>query len=169
VAKPLRVRGLSPTMCFRRAASRIILTKYAEMVRFTDAASAGDDADAVHDMRVSCKRLREAVSVLRDAFGRSRVRSLRRDVEALNDSMGAVRESDVFLDWLATQTEGLAGDESALGAAEAARLLTAAQREQELVELNELFGQLLPERLQKDILKLVGGDAAQEVLRDGQG
>jgi CHAD domain-containing protein len=167
MAKPKRVSGLTPETEFREAASRIIATKYAEMVRFTDAAISGHDADAVHDMRVSCKRLREAVSVLRVAFARGRVRSVRTDVEALNDSMGAVRESDVFLQWLSATEPAVAGDETATRTLRAVREVTEAERHVQLSELEALFDDLLPEQLEADIAKLSGKRIVREAMGDG--
>jgi CHAD domain-containing protein len=167
MAKPKRVSGLSPETEFREASARIIATKYAEMVRFTDAAISGHDADAVHDMRVSCKRLREAVSVLRVAFARARVRSVRTDIEALNDGMGAVRESDVFLQWL-DATESRAGnDEAALRTLGAVREVTESERQVQLSELEALFSDLLPDQLEAGIAKLSGKRILREAMADG--
>jgi CHAD domain-containing protein len=167
MAKPKRVFGLTPEMEFREAAGRIIATKYAEMVRFTEAAVSGHDADAVHDMRVSCKRLREAVSVLRVAFARARVRSVRTDVEALNDGMGAVRESDVFLQWLSATEPAVVHDEAAIRTLQAVRQVTEAERHVQLTELEALFADLLPDQLEADIGKLSGKRILREAMSDG--
>ncbi len=167
MAKARRVRGLTPMIPFRSAAARIIATKYAEMVAYTEAAISGHDPVAVHDMRVACKRLREAINVLGGAFGRSKIRSPRADVEALNDGMGGVRESDVFLQWLEEAEAALASDAAALHAIEVVRRQTEERRQGELAELEELFAELLPERLASDIAVLSGKAVLREAMRDG--
>lgn len=157
MAKARKIRGLEPTMPFRLAAERIVVARYGEMAPYQSAAASGADADAVHDMRVACKRMREAISALRDAWDPKQLRGLRRDVESLNDAMGQVREGDVFLAWLGDRTKDLPEDDPArLAAAEVAHGTEIVRREQ-LDDMRDLFTELLPARLSADITSIVAG------------
>jgi CHAD domain-containing protein len=65
------------------------LLEYEDLVR-------QGDVDAVHDMRVATKRLREAVRLFRPAVGKTRLAQHVESLETLNDALGGVRELDVL-------------------------------------------------------------------------
>jgi CHAD domain-containing protein len=64
------------------------------------AVRAGDDIEAVHDMRVAGRRLREAGGLFRD-FLPSRALTLRRELRWAADVLGSVRDLDVQREQLA--------------------------------------------------------------------
>jgi CHAD domain-containing protein len=97
MAKAKEISGLD----FGAAASdgiRLILrSRFAEMRSYRDAALDWSDIEGVHDMRVASRRLRSA---LRDFMPFLRQRKLRRfnkDLKALADALGAVRDQDVAI------------------------------------------------------------------------
>lgn len=91
------VPGLDCDEPLRVAAGKILWTRFDEMTSFIDAALAGQDIEAVHDMRVASRRLRAALQLFRDVFPPARYRQLRDDVKALARVLGAVRDLDVML------------------------------------------------------------------------
>lgn len=153
MAKPAKIPGLRPRVPFRAAARRIIAAKYAEMQSFVPGTKAGDE-EALHDMRIASKRLREAICVTRGAFPQRRYRGARQAVNELNDALGLVRDSDVFLAWL----DELAPDLSPQEAAAAARVRAAVDQERDshVGAMEAAFVTLLEERVPRSLRRLVG-------------
>jgi CHAD domain-containing protein len=79
----------------KRAASRkpdaSVLAGYVRAVRLHEPAL--PEADAVHEMRVATRRLRAALRLLR-------LRNLDREVKALQDALGDVRDLQLQVEWL---------------------------------------------------------------------
>lgn len=94
-ARPVRDIGCDDS--FREAASKIIWTRFDEMLSFKDAALAGRDVEGVHDMRVASRRLRAALELFRDVFSTKRLKPMLREVKGLADALGRVRDLDVQL------------------------------------------------------------------------
>jgi CHAD domain-containing protein len=89
------VDSLAADMPLSHAAAVILRVKLPEVLSY-EAAAAGGEVEGIHDMRVAAKRLREAVRVLRPALPTRHHKALLRQVEALNDSLGLVRDADVI-------------------------------------------------------------------------
>jgi len=70
--------------------------QYDELLRFDPVVRAGDDADAIHDMRVAVRRLRSVLRTLKPMLARQWVDSLREELDWLAGLLGAVRDLDVF-------------------------------------------------------------------------
>jgi len=153
LAKPWKVPGLRPRMPFLRAARRIIAAKYAEMMSYAAGAEAGDD-EALHDMRIASKRLREGMGLLRACFPRGRANRVWRDANRLNDALGAVRDCDVFLGWL-SEVEPNA-DVTELAALTRVAELASEERSEHLAALRDAFDDLLERELPRALAKLVG-------------
>jgi CHAD domain-containing protein len=95
--KAWEVKQLRPDMPLSQAAALILQVKLPEVLHYERGTVRGG-MNAVHDMRVGSKRLREAVRVLKPALpatARARVLPL---VEQLNDLLGEVRDRDVLRD-----------------------------------------------------------------------
>jgi CHAD domain-containing protein len=56
----------------------------------------GHDPEGLHQMRVAVRRLRSAVSVFRPALRCERIEALAAEAKELTDTLGAVRDLDVF-------------------------------------------------------------------------
>lgn len=87
-----------------------------QVERLTDALDrlAADplDEEAVHDARVSCRRLRVGLRLVRDGLGRrKRVRRLGERLSGLRTALGAAREAEVARVTLTEFRPRLAGDE----------------------------------------------------------
>lgn len=94
------IPGLDCDEPLRAAAGKILWTRFDEMVSFTDTALAGQDIEAIHDMRVASRRLRATLELFRDVFPVRRYRQLRNDVKVLARALGEVRDLDVMLERL---------------------------------------------------------------------
>ncbi len=85
----------APALTVRQAASRIVARQVRELLSYEKAARRGEDAEAVHQMRVQTRRLRAALALFSSVVrpprqaGRARLRWLSR-------ALGRVRDLDVI-------------------------------------------------------------------------
>lgn len=63
--------------------------------------NSGDESEALHDLRVSVRRLQQALRLFEDFLDRDRCKEIRRKLSRLMDLCGAVRNCDVSLVLLA--------------------------------------------------------------------
>jgi len=77
----------------------------AQMMKNLPGTRSGEDIEALHDMRVASRRLRAALRVFAACFPKELLKAVVTDVQDVTRSLGAVRDLDVFLDFL----EGYAG------------------------------------------------------------
>jgi CHAD domain-containing protein len=111
---------LSADVSFQDAASRILVAAFRTMQANTAGTKAGtvrrdptpEEVEALHDMRVGSRRLRAALSVFGSLFPREDLRLLDRQLGAITDVLGAVRDLDVHLETLDTLKERLPDNEA---------------------------------------------------------
>src|SRR5438128_2428440 len=89
------VDGLEATTPLKDAGPRLLAARL-EDVRGLLEGAAARDPDAVHDLRVACRRLRVAL----DLLGGGRLAPLEERVKELQDALGAVRDGQVQQPWL---------------------------------------------------------------------
>jgi CHAD domain-containing protein len=92
------IAGVDARTPIVRAAPLLLLAKAKPLFALESAARAGADMDAVHDMRVASRRLREAMRLLEPLYPRKRFRAWYRSVSTITRALGPVRDSDVFID-----------------------------------------------------------------------
>ena len=80
------------------AAPALLLAKADPLFELEGAARGGADMDAVHDMRVASRRLREALRLLEPVYPRKEYQKWYRRVRRITRALGPVRDSDVFID-----------------------------------------------------------------------
>ncbi len=97
-----------------------------ELLRNDPVIRVSDDADAVHDMRVAVRRLRSVLRTARPMLRRQWVDSLRAELDWLARPLGAVRDLDVFTEYMESESQELGPD-----AASAEKLLLPLQAERE--------------------------------------
>jgi CHAD domain-containing protein len=164
MAKAWKTKGVSPSDPFRDAAKTIVATKYAELLSHVPRALDDPDDETIHDMRISAKRLREVLNLLRDGLSKKRVKPARDAVDQLNDALGEVRDCDVFLRWVDdTSGQDLADQE--LAALDAIREMVEIERDNELDSLRAAMDDLLEDTLPEALSKLVGRARVDEVIR----
>lgn len=77
-------------------AAKTALASAVDTLRFYEAAAIAGEIEAVHQMRVSTRRLRAAVELFAGVLHGSRVRILRRDLPWVGRTAAVVRECDVI-------------------------------------------------------------------------
>jgi adenylate cyclase len=93
--KPILPAALSPEMRCGAAAGEVLDAKLRE-VEACAGAALSKDVEAIHDLRVAVKRLREALRLFRPLLPRKSGRVLLAEVERLNDRLGLARDRDVL-------------------------------------------------------------------------
>src|SRR5262249_55609291 len=90
-----------------------VSAQFDELLRFDPGVRAGDDADAVHDMRVAVRRLRSALRTFKPMLAEQWVDSLRDELDWLAALLGAVRDLDVLRENLRRDAADLDGSRAA--------------------------------------------------------
>jgi CHAD domain-containing protein len=96
VTRPAAVPGLASDTPVEDAAAKLLHARFADVRKHEIQAVTRLDPDAVHDLRVSCRRLRAAIKV----FGAKPLKKLDPLVEHLQDALGEVRDLQLQVRWL---------------------------------------------------------------------
>ncbi|MHB1340821.1 MAG: CHAD domain-containing protein [Coriobacteriia bacterium] len=91
------VQGVDARTPLGIAAPVLLVAKAEPLFELEAAARGGADADAVHDMRVASRRLREAMRLLSPLYQRREMRARYRQVRRITRALGPVRDADVFI------------------------------------------------------------------------
>ncbi len=89
---------------FVDAAYRVLRRHFQRMLWHEPGARVGMNPEAVHDMRVACRRMQAALRVFQNALPARRANGLRRDLKWLRRVLGEVRNLDVYLVHLAERS-----------------------------------------------------------------
>lgn len=104
-----RKRALEPASSMREAAQIIIAHQFSKLKNVEPQVRASGDVEAVHDMRVACRRMNSALRLFRAYLPPKRGKKLRGMMEELRDLLGAARNLDVLLqdlnEFLASATD----------------------------------------------------------------
>lgn len=121
-----------------------------------------EEIEALHDMRVGSRRLRAALSVFGGLFPREEFRRLNRQLGAITDALGAVRDCDVQLTNLCRLQDGLPENEAyGIG-----RLISRQIKQRNRSRKNLLFAldQMEKERFERKFQKLLNSVTAPSNL-----
>ncbi|MBN1193651.1 MAG: CHAD domain-containing protein [Coriobacteriia bacterium] len=143
------------------AASALLLSKAEPLFVLEADARGGADADAVHDMRVASRRLREAMRLLGPVYPRREFRAWYKRVRRITRALGPVRDSDVFIDEFSKLAGALGeGGRRAIAFTVGYR---AGQRGHELELLNRELAGLDLERSRRSFERMAGslGDSPE--------
>ena len=134
------VPGVDASTPLAKAAPALLLAKAEPLFALEGAASSGADMDAVHDMRVASRRLRETMRLLEPLYPQRGFRAWYRRVRKITGALGPVRDADVFI----AEFARLSGDLGEGGRRAVAFLVgrRMGTREHELVLLNTKLGHL---------------------------
>ena len=91
-----KVANLDADTPLAAAAERLLHARIADVRAAEAVAARRFDPDAVHDLRVACRRLRAAMKL----FGKKPLRALDAAVERLQDALGEVRDAQLQERWL---------------------------------------------------------------------
>ncbi|HEU5368680.1 MAG TPA: CHAD domain-containing protein [Ktedonobacterales bacterium] len=106
--------GLSGT--FREVGNETLRQRFEQMITFRAAVLADEDPEALHDMRVTARRLRTALDTFAACYPHAPFQAFNKQVKGLLRALGQVRDTDVLLGRLTTdlteapdeQREGIA-------------------------------------------------------------
>ena len=115
MAKPANVPRLRARTPVRVAAAQLLAARLSDLRAAKARADAALDEQAVHDLRVACRRLRAAMKL----FGKKRLRAVDTRVAALQDALGAVRDLQLQVRWLERHGAGVRQARGKLRAASA--------------------------------------------------
>ncbi len=91
---------IASSATFDEAAHTSLRQQLSEMMSHLEGTRQGDDVEALHDMRVASRRLRAALSVFAAAFPPRPFALIEKEVAKTTDALGAVRDSDVQIEFL---------------------------------------------------------------------
>ncbi|MDZ4168260.1 MAG: CHAD domain-containing protein [Coriobacteriia bacterium] len=158
------IDGVEAQTPLRVAAPAMILAKAKPLFELEAAAAGGADMDAVHDMRVASRRLREVMRLLEPLYPGPQFAAWFKRVRRVTRALGPVRDSDVFIDDFSRLSSDLGeGGRRCVAFMVGYRM---GQREGELATLNHELARLDLARSKRDLSRLVrsvedGPDAAR--------
>ena len=134
------VPGVEARSPLSDAAPELLRAKATPLFELEGAAASGADMDAVHDMRVASRRLRETMRLLAPLYPPKEFDAWYRRVRGVTRALGPVRDSDVFVDDFGRMAKNLGG-----GGRRAVAFFVGyrlAQRQNELAVLNRQLTKL---------------------------
>ncbi|MBI5876932.1 MAG: CHAD domain-containing protein [Chloroflexi bacterium] len=97
-AVPPVADALTASETITRAGARIFEAQFARLRACDDGVRAGDDADAVHDMRVAARRMRSVFRLLGEHYPPAALKGVLKPLRDLARALGAMRDFDVMLE-----------------------------------------------------------------------
>lgn len=105
---PVRKKvDLKPTDSLAEAGRKVLGFHFARMLKHEPGTRRGKDIEALHDMRVSTRRLRAAFRVFEAGFSKKAIAPLLDGLRATGQALGPVRDYDVFMEKLEHYQETL--------------------------------------------------------------
>ncbi len=96
--EPQEKIGILPSDDLAEAGRKVMRFHFAKMLANEPGTRAGEDPEALHDMRVASRRLRAAFEVFESAFKPGALKVYLKGLRATGRSLGAVRDLDVFME-----------------------------------------------------------------------
>jgi len=147
---------IAPDATFIEAAHTSLGQQLHEMMFNLDGTRAGDDIEALHDMRVASRRLRAALSVFAAAFPPKPFAATEKEVAKTTDALGAVRDGDVQIEFMESVIEDAPESEKVGLRAFAEHLQK--ERDRERVLLVKELDRLEKSHFVRDFHRLLGGE-----------
>jgi CHAD domain-containing protein len=152
------VSGVDARTRLGEAASALLLAKAGPLFKLETTARTGADMDAVHDMRVASRRLREAMRLLAPVYPAREFAVWYKRIRRITRALGPVRDADVFIDDFSRMVPDLGeGGRRAIAFTIGYRM---GRRERELDALNSELGRLDLTANRKSFSKLVRSAAS---------
>ncbi len=93
--------GLGPDDTMAEAARKLLLFHFQRILYHEPGTRAGEDPEALHDMRVATRKMRTAARIFAPYLDPHSLRPLLPEIRQVGNALGAVRDLDVF--WQATE------------------------------------------------------------------
>ena len=145
------------------AIGSVLITRLEEMCSFRDRALDSDDPEGVHDMRVSSRRLRGALSDFGPYLGKHSLANAVKHINSLADALGEVRDQDVAIIGL-EKLAAKAPEEAVLTLTAFINMRTAI-RNKARRDLRRLLGLTAQKQLQKDFAEEINSVIAKAKTR----
>ena len=100
MARPKDIPDLNPQDNLRTCLQAIALSRFEDTFSYEQAVLDSGDREALHDMRVAARRLRAILLIFRECFPKKKFKKNDEILKRLIRSLGAVRESDVFVEFM---------------------------------------------------------------------
>ena len=153
MAKPWKIPYLNPNENLKICLRKILRTRNREMFSYEKGTIEGADFEALHNMRVSSRRLQAVLKISRPCFPQKKFRAHDKRVKTLIRSLGQVRDYDVRIDMLYKFEQTLPPDDR-----KAIDLLIARQmnlRTDERLRLTKILKLLRDDRFEEKFLEFV--------------
>ena len=162
------VAGVGAFTPLAEAAPALLLNKAEPLFSLEASARGGADMDAVHDMRVASRRLRETMRLLAPLYPGTEFADWYRRVRRVTGALGPVRDSDVFIDDFSKLAAKLGeGGRRTVAFLVGYRM---GVREHELIVLNKKLASLDLTKSRRELRKLArsvsGSSQAKRTLAD---
>jgi CHAD domain-containing protein len=95
------------------AARRMLRRFFDKLLAREEAVIKGEDVEDIHQMRVATRRLRASLQVVEGVYDHELIRRYRRGLRRIAQSLGAVRDGDVFLQHVTAYRDSLPEDDRA--------------------------------------------------------
>ncbi len=155
---------IAPDATYVQAAHAALRHQWGELMENLPGTRAGDDIEALHDMRVASRRLRAAMSVFAATFPKKPFRAVEKQVSGVTDALGVVRDADVLIEFV-THARDAAPEADRVGI-EAFLGHLQNQRDRDRVALVKALNKLEAGSFQADFHALLGPEPESE---DGPG
>src|ERR671921_1703933 len=111
MSKAWPVDGVDPEAPVIVNARRVLAVRIAEFYSFEPVVPHPELSEALHDMRISAKRLRYSLELFRPQFGKPGERQIER-VKAIQETLGALHDHDVRIDIIGDELSRLMVEQS---------------------------------------------------------
>jgi CHAD domain-containing protein len=155
---------IAPDATFLEAAHTSLRQQLLEMMSHLHGTRQGDDIEALHDMRVASRRLRAALSVFAAAFPPKPFTAIEKEVAKTTDALGAVRDSDVQIEFMQAAVDAAPESEKVGLLALVSHLQS--ERDAQRVLLVKELNRLEKSAFVKDFGKLLGDDTLKSDLKN---
>jgi len=88
--------ALKPTDTIDEATRKILYGHFQTMLAHEAGTRAGEDIEALHDMRVASRRIRTTLQITKDYTNKEHLRPYRQEIRQATRTLGLVRDMDVF-------------------------------------------------------------------------
>jgi exopolyphosphatase/guanosine-5'-triphosphate,3'-diphosphate pyrophosphatase len=88
---------------FREVGNETLRQRFEQMITFRAAVLADEDPEALHDMRVTARRLRTALDTFAACYPHAPFQAFNKQIKGLLRALGQVRDTDVLLERLTTE------------------------------------------------------------------
>jgi len=107
MARAWKIVDLDPNENLKICLRKIALTRFQETFSYEQGTLKGEGIEALHDMRVASRRLRAILRIFGTCFPKKKFKKQDEKLKILIRSLGAVRESDVFIELLENKRKAL--------------------------------------------------------------